>query len=40
MSTHNIHFHNKIEKIPKISLNICLFELSEEFPTDSKTCSN
>ena len=34
MSTHNIHFHDKI------SLNICFLELSEEFRWDSKTSSN
>ena len=34
MSTHNIHFHDKIEKKnSKISLNICFLELSEKFPT-------
>ena len=34
MSTHNIHLHNK--KVPKISLQICFLELSEEFPRDWK----
>ena len=32
MSTHNIYFHDKIGKHPKISLDICFLELSEEFP--------
>ena len=40
MSTHNIRFHDKIRKNPKLSLNICFLELSEEFSRDSKTCSN
>ena len=40
MSTCNIHFHDKIGKIPKISLNICFLELLEEFPRDSKTSSS
>ena len=40
MSTQNIHFHDKIGKIPKMSLNICFLELSEEFSRDSKTSSN
>ena len=40
MSTRNIHFYVKIGKNPKIPLNICLLELSEEFPRDSKTGSN
>ena len=40
MSTYNIHFHDKIQTIPKISLNICFLELSEEFPRDSKPSSN
>ena len=31
MSKHNIHFHDKIGKIPKMFLKIFLFELSEEF---------
>ena len=34
MCTLNIHFHDKIGKIPKISLNICFLELLEEFPRD------
>ena len=34
MSTHNIHFHDKIGKTPKISLNICFLELLEEFRRD------
>ena len=29
MSTHNIHFHDKIGKISKLSLNICFLELSK-----------
>ena len=37
MSTHNKHFNDKIGKIPKISPNICCFELPEEFPRDTKT---
>ena len=36
MSTYNIHFHDKTGKNPKISLNICFFELSEKFPRNSK----
>ena len=32
MSTHNIHFHDKISTAP---LNTCFIELLEEFPTDS-----
>ena len=39
MSKHNIHYHNKIGKFPKIPVNIFL-ELSEEFSTASKTSSN
>ena len=34
MSAHNIHFRDKIGKNPKISLNICFLELSEDFPLD------
>ena len=34
MSTHNIHFHGKIGKIPNIYVNICFLELSEEFRRD------
>ena len=37
MSTYNIHLHDKLGKILKISLNICLLELLEEIPRDSKT---
>ena len=40
MSTLNKHFHEKIGKNPKISLNTCFHELSEEFSRDSKTSSN
>ena len=40
MSTNNMHFHDKIGKIPKISLDICFLELSEEFHKGSKTGSN
>ena len=36
MSTHNIHFHDKIGKNPKTSLNICFLELSEEFSREIK----
>ena len=36
MSTQNIHFHDKTRNFPKISLNICFLQLSEEFPRDSK----
>ena len=36
MSTHNIHIHDKIGNNPKIPLNICFLELSEEFPRSSK----
>ena len=31
MSTHNIHFHDKVRNVPQIFLNMFL-ELSEEFP--------
>ena len=31
MSTHSIHFYDKIGKVLKLSINI---ELSEEFPKD------
>ena len=31
MSTHNIHFRDKIGKFPKISLKICFLELSKNF---------
>ena len=31
MSTYDIHFHYKVWKTPKISLNICFLELAEEF---------
>ena len=34
MCTHNIPIHDKIGKIPKISLNICFLELSDEFPKE------
>ena len=37
MSAQNIHFHDEIGIIPKISLNTCF--LSEEFPGDYKTSS-
>ena len=30
MSTHKVHFHDKIR--PKMQLNICFLELAEEFP--------
>ena len=40
MSKHTIHVHDKIRKIPKIFLNICFLELSEEFPMDSKISLN
>ena len=36
MSTHNIHFHEKIENNSKISLNICFLELLEECHRDPK----
>ena len=36
MSTHNIRFHDEM----KISLNISVLELSEEFRRDSKTNLN
>ena len=36
MSTH-IHFMITEENFPKISLNICFLELSEEFPRFSET---
>ena len=35
MNTHNIQFHDEIGKVPKVSLNICFFELSEEFRISS-----
>ena len=34
MSTRNIHFYDKIGNFPKISLNICFLEQSEEFSSD------
>ena len=41
MNTQNIHFHDKITIFSnKMSQNICLLELSEEFPRDSKRSSN
>ena len=40
MSTRNIHFHDKIRKIPLKSQNICFLKLSKEFPRDTKTSSN
>ena len=40
MSTHNIHFHDKIRKVPLKFQIFCFLELSEEFPRDSKTSSN
>ena len=40
MSTHNIPFHDKIKNAPKIPLNICFIERSEEFPRHSNTCLN
>ena len=36
MSTHNIHFYDKMGKIPTISVNMCFLKLSKEFPKDSK----
>ena len=40
ISTHNIHFHDKIRKFPKISLNTCFLERSKkELPRDTKTIS-
>ena len=29
-------FHDKMRKFPKISINICLLQLSEEFPRESE----
>ena len=40
MSTHNVHFHDKIRNFFKISLNIRFLEVSEPFPRDPKTSSN
>ena len=40
MSTHNIHFHDKIRKLPLKSQNICFLLLLEDFPKDSKTSSS
>ena len=40
MNTHNTYFHYKIGNIPKMFLNICFLELSEEFPRDSNPSSN
>ena len=34
MSTHNFRFLDKMGKNPKISLNTCFLELSEEFSGD------
>ena len=31
-NTHNKHIYDKIGKIPKVSLNVCFLELSEQFP--------
>ena len=39
MNTHNIHFYDQIIKFLYTRPNIC-FELTEEFPRDSKTSSN
>ena len=36
MSTQNIHFHVKIGKIPKISLDIYFLDLSQKFSRDPK----
>ena len=38
MSTHNIHFHDKMIKFLKY-VNVYFLELSEEFPRDFKTSS-
>ena len=40
MSTHNIHFHDKIRKFPLKSQNKCFLKLSEEFPRDLKVRLN
>ena len=40
MSTQNIRVIMIYESFPKISLNICFLELSEEFLRDSKTISH
>ena len=40
MSTRNIYFHDKRGKIPKMSIDICFLDLSEEFPRDSKKSLN
>ena len=40
MSTHNMHFHDKIGKNPTISLNICFLELLQILLRDSKTSLN
>ena len=37
VTTHNTHFHDKIKTLRKISIHICILELSEEFLRDSKT---
>ena len=31
LSAHNIHIHGKIKELPKVYLNVCVLELSEEF---------
>ena len=36
MSKHNLLFHDKVGQLPKISLNICFLDLSEEFIRDSE----
>ena len=40
MSTHNMHFHDKIKESPKISLNFCFLALWDKFPWDLKASSN
>ena len=40
MRTHNIRFNDEIRNFPKIALNICFLELSEEFPRASNTSLN
>ena len=40
MSTRSIQFYVKRRNVPYIFPNISFLELSEEFPTDSKTSSN
>ena len=37
MTSHNIHFHDKVMRFHLNVPNFCFLELSEGFPRDSKT---